>query len=295
MNYFIVAARSLSFTKAANLLYLTQPALSQQIIRMEKELDMKLFFRTNRSLALTPSGKILLDEFEKIYHQYNNALMKAKGANNNLEGLIRVGILDGIEITPILTKVLKVMNEIYPTVDISLFSFCYEELAERLYKGRLEVAFTQRFDAESRPDFNYQIVMKNKDCIAVPESNPLSKLEKATLLDFKDELFIVISEAEHDVSLRKLLEECARLGFELKYKPSPSYYASLQWVRAGLAVLITDENSILKDEAGIKLIPLEPFRNSDTVIEWYNQNDNPLVQPFLDVVTSTLNLDAHND
>ena len=291
MDYFIVAAKSLSFTKAANLLYLTQPALSQQIIRMEKELDMKLFSRGSRSLSLTPSGKILLEEFEKIYHQYNNALMKARGANNNLEGLLRIGLLDGLEITPILTRVLQAMNRIYPNIDLSLFSFCYEELAERLYEGRLDVAFTTQFDAESRADLTFQTVMPCRECIAVPASDPLAGLPEATLADFRDRLFIVISETDHDIALQALLDRCRADGFELRYKPSPSYYASIQWVRAGLAVLITDENSVLKDEPGIRLIPLKPFRNSDTVIEWYGLNDNPLLQPFLDVIAETLELD----
>lgn len=291
MDYFIVAAKNLSFTKAANLLYLTQPALSQQIIRMEKELGLKLFSRGTRSLSLTPAGKVLLEEFEKIYHQYNNALMKARGANNNLEGLLRIGLLDGVEITPILTKVLQAMNQIYPKIDLSLFSFCYEELAQRLYEGRLDVAFTKQFDAESRADFSFQVVLPCRECIAVPVSNPLSGLDEAELKDFRDELFIVISETDHDISLDKLLAECQKNGFNLRYKPSPSYYASLQWVRAGLAVLITDENSVLKDENDIRLLPLKPFRNSDTVLEWYTQNNNPLLQPFLDVVADSLGLE----
>lgn len=293
MNYFIVAAKSLSFTKAAKLLYLTQPALSQQIIKMEKELDMKLFSRNNRSLTLTPAGRILLEEFEKIYHQYNNALLKAQGADNNMEGMLRVGILDGIEVTDILKQALRTMAELYPLVDISLFSFCYEELAERLYEGRLDVAFTQRFDAESRPDFSFQVVTPNHECVAVPESNPKSSLTEVSLEDFKDDMFIVISEADHDISLQRLLDECRRLGFELNYKPSPSFYASIQWVRAGLAVLITDANSILKDEPGVRLIPLKPFRNADTVIQWYTQNDNPLRQIFLDVVKSVSELSEY--
>lgn len=93
INYFLTVAKCLSFTKAANLLYVSQPALSRQIIMMEDELGVKLFNRTGRSLALTPSGQILMDELEVLFIKYQGAVTKARAAATNLTTMLRVGIL----------------------------------------------------------------------------------------------------------------------------------------------------------------------------------------------------------
>lgn len=284
LNYFIVAAKCLSFTKAANLLYLTQPALSQQIIKMERELDLKLFTRDNRSLQLTPAGKILLKEFENIYLLYHNSLSLARNANNEMRGRLRIGILDGIEVASTLDRALKHMNEYYPEVEVALFSMCYDELAERLYDGRLDVAFNQKFDAEERSDLNFRIIEKTYDCIAISKSNPLSNKRNLSLVDLKNELFIVISETDHDISLRLILEECERNGFSLKYKPSPSFYANIQWLRAGLAVAIVDSNSVLKTEKDIKLVRINQFRDPSLSLVWYDHNTNPIRSLFTEIV-----------
>ena len=71
MKYFITAAKCLNFTKAADKLFITQPALSRQIASMEAELNMQLFIRNNRSVRLTPAAVVLLEGFEKIYNEYN--------------------------------------------------------------------------------------------------------------------------------------------------------------------------------------------------------------------------------
>ena len=74
MKYFITAARTLSFTKAAQQLYITQPALSRQILSMEKELNLQLFIRTGRNVRLTPAGRILFERFQTIYEDYQKVL-----------------------------------------------------------------------------------------------------------------------------------------------------------------------------------------------------------------------------
>ena len=70
MKYFITAAKCLNFTKAADKLFITQPALSRQIASMEAELNMQLFIRNNRSVRLTPAAVVLLEGFEKIYNEH---------------------------------------------------------------------------------------------------------------------------------------------------------------------------------------------------------------------------------
>ena len=86
MKYFITAAKCLNFTKAADKLFITQPALSRQIASMEAELNMQLFIRNNRSVRLTPAAVVLLEGFEKIYNEYNVTVAKALNSFQGLSG-----------------------------------------------------------------------------------------------------------------------------------------------------------------------------------------------------------------
>jgi DNA-binding transcriptional LysR family regulator len=86
MKYFLTAAACLNFTQAANLLYISQPALSRQISTIEEELEVTLFTRTNRSVELTECGKFLRDELQKVYDHYARTVAKAKNIERVFPG-----------------------------------------------------------------------------------------------------------------------------------------------------------------------------------------------------------------
>ena len=94
IKYFVTAARCQNFTKAADQLYITQqPALSRQILSVERELNLQLFIRTGRNVRLTPAGRILLEKFQVIYDAYQEAVFQAKQSFKGLSGTINIGIL----------------------------------------------------------------------------------------------------------------------------------------------------------------------------------------------------------
>ena len=70
IEYFLAVARNLSFTKTAEELYVTQPAVSKQISLLEKELDAVLFDRTNKNTELTEAGKL----FQRFFEDYKKSL-----------------------------------------------------------------------------------------------------------------------------------------------------------------------------------------------------------------------------
>ena len=78
MKYFITAAKCLNFTKAADKLFITQPALSRQIASMEAELNMQLFIRRQKSVQLTPAGAFLYDKLSALYHEYTDIIHMAQ-------------------------------------------------------------------------------------------------------------------------------------------------------------------------------------------------------------------------
>ena len=280
INYFLTVAKCLSFTKAANLLYVSQPALSRQIIMMEDELDVKLFDRTGRSLSLTPSGRILAEELDALFIKYQGAITKAKAAATNLTTMLRIGILDGIAVDDLLTPALREMTQKYPNIEVVLFSFGYEELVTRLYDGRLDLILSRKFDVETRNEIDYHIIERAEDYLVARAGYPLSgKKRRLKASDLRYDTLTIVTESENDMAIKSVTDWFQTCDVMPLLRNTPSYHASLQWVKAGLSVTIADRRSILPTEGLVK-IPLEQFRDPSLVLAWSQSNKNEARQTF---------------
>ncbi|MDD6160304.1 MAG: LysR family transcriptional regulator, partial [Oscillospiraceae bacterium] len=95
VRYFLTAARCLNFTEAAKQLYITQPALSQQISALEHELNMQLFVRMKKRLYLTPAAVVLARELPQYEKHLAEILDRAKVANLGVSQTLRLGLMEG--------------------------------------------------------------------------------------------------------------------------------------------------------------------------------------------------------
>lgn len=99
LRYFVTLAETLNFTRAAELLYISQSALSQQVADMEGELGVRLFRRTKRTVELTGSGRVLLNEARKILRQMEQVIPVVR--NSALYEDQQRSILIGVDATVI--------------------------------------------------------------------------------------------------------------------------------------------------------------------------------------------------
>ncbi|GHO81053.1 hypothetical protein KSD_88240 [Ktedonobacter sp. SOSP1-85] len=113
LRYFIVVAEELHFSRAAEILHMAQPPLSQQIQNLESELGIPLLIRTKRSVQLTPAGKAFLVEAKKVIAQTERAIETAHQAYNGLLGQLDIGFV-GTAMAEILPTILKAFRERYP-------------------------------------------------------------------------------------------------------------------------------------------------------------------------------------
>ena len=94
IKYFITVVKCASYTKAAEQLFISQPALSRHIKNMEEELNIQLFVRTNNGIHLTPAGSSLYVGMLDLYQNYIEMVNKAEKIQKGLNGSLKIGILD---------------------------------------------------------------------------------------------------------------------------------------------------------------------------------------------------------
>ena len=97
LKYFVAAAESRSFTKAAEQSYISQTAITQQIRLLEEALGCPLFDRSTRPVSLTPAGTIFLREAKGILERMSRAQERVHDASTGLSGTLRVGYVRGYE------------------------------------------------------------------------------------------------------------------------------------------------------------------------------------------------------
>ncbi|WP_181176763.1 LysR substrate-binding domain-containing protein [Mesorhizobium sp. B1-1-7] len=134
---FVTVADKASMTAAANVLHLTQGAVSQQVKRLEETLGCSLFERDRRGLRLTRSGERLFDKAKRLLSL--NDEIWAEMAGSAVAGQVRLGVPYDL-VGTLLAPVLKAYAETYPQVEISLVCASSPELATALAGGTIDLA-----------------------------------------------------------------------------------------------------------------------------------------------------------
>jgi DNA-binding transcriptional LysR family regulator len=140
LRYFVAVAEELHFTRAAERLYIAQPALSEQIRRLEDELGIELLRRTTRKVELTPAGAEFLSHARRILAEADAALADAARAARGETGSVRVatGATTGLDLVP---KVLQAFRDERPRVALELHQSDWSDLSGGLREGSVDAAF----------------------------------------------------------------------------------------------------------------------------------------------------------
>jgi DNA-binding transcriptional LysR family regulator len=139
LRYFVAVAEELHFRRAADRLHLAQPALSQQIRKLEVEIGVDLFHRSRRGVALTPAGSVFLDEARRLLRHADEAARTARNARTGTAGRVRVGLLADA-VPPILLRAIAGFSARHPGIEIVPETVASRRGVEDVRSGRLDLA-----------------------------------------------------------------------------------------------------------------------------------------------------------
>lgn len=141
LRYFLCLIENMSYTQTANSLGITQPALTQQIKKLEHAVGMPLFMQIGKKLTLTPAGEELERTAHKLFSTVNETIDNIQQYTDPTSGHISIGILDVMEIC-VLEKFLIHYHQLYPDVTISIELFNRSTLWNKLDSGEIDLAMT---------------------------------------------------------------------------------------------------------------------------------------------------------
>ena len=148
---FCVVAEEKNISKASEILYISQPAVSFSIKELEKELNQTLFIRKSKGVELTPFGKVLYNKIKDAINQFSDAEILADNFNKLNDGILRIGASSS-NVNQILLEYLSNFAKKYPNIQISMTRLTNDKLAEKLRNNELDMIFIDKIDNIN--DFN---------------------------------------------------------------------------------------------------------------------------------------------
>ena len=143
LRYFVAVADSLSFTRAAQTLHISQPPLSQQIRALEDDLGVRLLDRTKRRVRLTEPGRLFLDEARKLLAQAESARVTVTQAAAGYGGRLRLGYPVSVAFHRALPRALLEFARLAPGVQVELTEMYTAAQYEALLAGQIDVGFVR--------------------------------------------------------------------------------------------------------------------------------------------------------
>lgn len=206
LRVFLRIAETGSFSKAAEELYVSQSALTKQMKRLERELQVLLFDRSGRNISPTHAGK----ELQKQAPAFLNAYEDLKQAVCPIGKRLRIGVFPILEYYGIAGD-LSEFSKSHPQIPLVL-----EEAENAVLPGKLENgdfdAVIMRYEGEKRAGWKYLPLLSDELALVIPVSHPLARKQEVSLAEFADQKFILLSKATHLYDC--CLHACHQAGFE---------------------------------------------------------------------------------
>lgn len=289
MKAFITLATCLNYTEAARLLYISQPALSRQISALERELNLMLFIRDKRTMRLSPAGEAFLEHIQAIYGHYVEALEHARAVQWGLDSHLNIGILDGHIVSGLFPKIIRQMDQQGVTPHIDLFRGSFGTLTDALYNHTADLVITLEFSIRNKDQLFFLPVSHTHDYLVMLKSNPLAARKRIRSEDLRDQVLISISREDSPLAWEMMQTARQELGCFRPQKDAPSLETCTLWIQAGLGISILNSNNALVLDPEIVFYDLDHLDNvpslrpldTDLVVVWHRDNDNPALEHFL--------------
>ena len=283
---FLVLAEKLSFTRAADHLFIMQPYLSKQIATLEQELGFRLFHRNRRNVQLTQEGLILANELGSVPSLVDSAVEKAKAVAQGSRGILCLGILEGQELNLSMIGKLRQFQTDYPNIILKMERCSFSALRNGMKTGHFDAAITLGFDVENDPEFDFRIILKQHAVMAIHRSNPLSEKDNLTLSDLSEEKFVILMESESPAAYKRFMEQCEHAHFTPKIVRHLTSLENLFLsVETGEGIALLDQNTRLEKNSNIRLVDIPESQNTNVAVAWKIDDKNPVLKTFLSSLT----------
>lgn len=283
LRYLVALADERNFTRAAAREHVAQPALSQQIRRLEDELGLTLVRRTTRRMSLTEAGELLVARARRVLAEVDAARAELQALSGLQGGRLALGALHTMG--PVdLSLLLASFHRRHPAVELTVREQSSEELAQMLRDDEIDLAFLSVTERIQSHGLHLHPLVSEELVAILPSSHRLARAEQLRLADLGDDPFIGFRPGSR---MRELLESAAaQSGFVPRVALESNESRRIRsLVSSGLGVAILPRSDAEGPGAPVRVARLiAPELHRDvTLAARADRHHPPAAQAFLEL------------
>jgi DNA-binding transcriptional LysR family regulator len=293
VRYFMAVAEERSFTLAAARLNIAQSPLSQQIRKLEREIDVELFTRTTRSVSLTPAGEVFYERMRAMLALTEDAVDTARKTARGESGRLSIGFT-GSATYELLPALVRAFHDRHPDVTLDVHSEMFTKAqVDGLMAGELDVGLLR---PPARAEGLVLEVLREEPLVALlPSSHPATVTRSVQLSSLRDDWFICHPPGPVSNMHATVLAACERAGFTPRIRHVISNTAALvALVAAGLGVAVVPASLRHLGINGATYRPLAPpVTTVPLALAYRGESVSPLVRRFVETARVVVVSRAH--
>jgi len=254
LNYFLVLAEELNFSRAAERLHISQPPLTRMIQQIESELGVMLFERSKRNVTLTSAGAELLHDAKQMVLQMQTVKKRLAIFGKGETGTLKIGYVGAVMHTE-LPSLLANFAKNFPRINLHFEELPNANLLHGLNNNTLDAAFVRTWlHSENLVE---KVILREPFVAVVPARHALASKKKIAVKDLKNESFITFTRECGPTIFDSFLVLCSKAGFTPRILHHASQLNSvLRLVESGFGVSLLPMNIDKGYNLKLKFIPL---------------------------------------
>ena len=280
LRYFVAVAEELHFTRAAERLFISQPALSKQIGTLERQLGAPLFERNRHGVSLTPVGAALLPHARRVLAEWDTAWAAAERAKATQRATLVVGMSTSPGRGGLLPAIRSRFTAIHPEATVKLRQVNWDDSTAGLADGTADVAFVW-LPVPEPGRYTWVVVAEEPRLVAMPATHRLAGQAAVNVSDLLDEPFLALPDSAGPLRDYWLAVDARdgrppRIGAEIA-STDETYEAIVDG--RGICLVATG-NAPLVTLGGVVTRPVQGISPSQLALAWRVDDRRPLVLDY---------------
>jgi DNA-binding transcriptional LysR family regulator len=279
LRSFVAVAQQRNFSRAAEQLHVSQPALSEQIRKLEDELGAPLFERTSRGAVLTGAGEAFLPQARSVLAQADVAAETVRMVADGVAGTLTLGFIDSAALG-ILPPLIRRFTARYPAVKLRLRELGTRRQLEAVEAGEIDVGIVR--GPVWKPALAGRRIASESLLLALPAQHRLAGETAVRLGDLREEGFITYPADRGAGLYEETLRLCHEAGFEPTIvQEANEIYTIIGMVAAGLGVAIVPDSASAIATGGVVYRPTDPRAELERWAVWREEAPLAVVHAFV--------------
>ena len=253
LRYFVALADSLSFTRAAARVHVTQSTLSHQIRQLEDEVGSPLFDRIGKKVVTTEAGELFLGFASRALKEVDLGLAMLRPGAGGLTGQVRIGATHTFNIG-LIPECVALFLARHPTVQVRVEELPAEQIGAKLHSSELDIGIAYRPNGPT--DLWFEPLYNEEMVLVVSDSHPLAGRKRIRMVELHQQRLVLMPDY---FATRTLLDECFKAS-----GAEPLVVAEMSTIAPMLGLVLRMQigaivaiNAVPAAMAGLQLVPLE--------------------------------------